>query len=264
MSPVHQCHICQQILSRSTTLRAHLRSHNNDRPFKCSECDKAFARSWDLEVHKRTHDDTRSYVCGGNLAGGSTPAGCGSAFTRKRDLTRHLKSAKGAKCNFQAASSEISDNPQHTQAAIQTQNDLYTYADDQELENFRLALRNIGKQISPPADDLEATNLGALPPEYGKSEREATVAEAARCLNPAFLPLYHQGTLFHRLVLALYRTAKSMPILSEDLRRQALRTRARALEDVAKNMTLTSYRDENSLIFCISILIILEVTLRCQ
>jgi uncharacterized Zn-finger protein len=87
----HICPTCGKQLSRSTTLRQHVRTHTGERPFSCRRCPRRFARPWDLTKHEETHEDGHQFHCRFN-EGGST-WGCGKGFRRKSDLTRHLNRA---------------------------------------------------------------------------------------------------------------------------------------------------------------------------
>lgn len=102
MPRTHQCHICQKILSRSTVLREHLRSHADERPYPCQRCGRAFTRRWDQEQHEKTHTEAYKYTCGD----GQDDAGCGKNFHRKRDLRRHQGSARCRKTTEEAVATE--------------------------------------------------------------------------------------------------------------------------------------------------------------
>jgi hypothetical protein len=91
MAKKHICEICQKELSRSTTLRDHLRGvHSGDKPFACPLCLKRFARKSDLTTHQNTHGTRRKFACG---LPGTSHANCPASFLRKRDLERHQRNA---------------------------------------------------------------------------------------------------------------------------------------------------------------------------
>ena len=45
------CDICAKDFTRAHNLKAHKRTHANDRPHKCAACSKAFVRKHDLDRH---------------------------------------------------------------------------------------------------------------------------------------------------------------------------------------------------------------------
>ncbi|NWT74744.1 ZN783 protein, partial [Prunella himalayana] len=51
-----KCPLCKKFLSRSTSLRRHLKTHARDRPYCCSSCNKCFTRSNHLLRHKKIHE----------------------------------------------------------------------------------------------------------------------------------------------------------------------------------------------------------------
>jgi predicted RNA-binding Zn-ribbon protein involved in translation (DUF1610 family) len=62
-STTHRCSVCQKEYTRANSLRIHLRTHNNERPFNCRTCGKAFVRKHDCERHERLlHDEEGQLV----------------------------------------------------------------------------------------------------------------------------------------------------------------------------------------------------------
>ncbi|KAI3393456.1 hypothetical protein diail_4252 [Diaporthe ilicicola] len=92
-----ECNLCPKRFTRAYNLRSHLRTHTNDRPFVCGVCRKAFTRQNDRETHRALHSVERKFVCKGNLVNGQE-WGCGSRFSRKRNLQRHYDSKFGRIC----------------------------------------------------------------------------------------------------------------------------------------------------------------------
>jgi len=82
----HSCHIpgCFKKYRTTSHLRAHLRSHVGNRPFKCTQpgCTKDFYRSDELGRHMRTHTHVRNYPC--KL--------CEKRFLRSDHLAKHVQS----------------------------------------------------------------------------------------------------------------------------------------------------------------------------
>lgn len=81
----HICHMpgCNKVYGKTSHLRAHLRWHNDDRPFECdwAYCQKKFTRSDELQRHKRTHTGEKKFQC--NI--------CQKKFTRSDHLAKHSK-----------------------------------------------------------------------------------------------------------------------------------------------------------------------------
>jgi general transcription factor IIIA len=78
---------CDQRFNRPCRLKAHVQSHNKERPFACDQpdCDKTFPRKDHLQRHlKNAHSDPavqRTFTCDW--------AGCGKSFTSNGRLQRH-------------------------------------------------------------------------------------------------------------------------------------------------------------------------------
>ena len=70
-------------VTHSFSITGHLRSHNEQRPFKCKwpGCDKGFARQHDCKRHEQLHLNIRPYVC----------QGCDKTFARMDALNRHCE-----------------------------------------------------------------------------------------------------------------------------------------------------------------------------
>ncbi|KAI0971308.1 transcription factor IIIA [Xylaria arbuscula] len=75
---------CNKTFNRPARLAAHLRSHNNERPFVCPypDCDKDYIEEKHLKQHiKGSHTTERDHVC--------THEGCGKKFMTATRLRRH-------------------------------------------------------------------------------------------------------------------------------------------------------------------------------
>lgn len=52
---LNQCRICGRHYARPSTLKTHLRTHTNERPYKCVVCCKTFSQAANLTAHQRVH-----------------------------------------------------------------------------------------------------------------------------------------------------------------------------------------------------------------
>jgi hypothetical protein len=73
-STKHRCNVCEKEYTRASSLRIHLRTHNNERPFNCKTCGKAFVRKHDCERHKRLLHDEQGQVVGEDALTSSQPS----------------------------------------------------------------------------------------------------------------------------------------------------------------------------------------------
>ena len=78
----HQCGYCGKRFARKDNLKVHLSSaHAHAESTQCTKCAKTFETPYALRQHMRWHTD-KKYEC----------AVCGTSFTWKCYLTRHMKS----------------------------------------------------------------------------------------------------------------------------------------------------------------------------
>ncbi|XP_046858975.1 zinc finger protein 99-like isoform X2 [Xenia sp. Carnegie-2017] len=74
------CQICFKTFRDASTLKRHMLTHSDHRPYKCQECDKAFRRKDHLNEHVVVHKMVRPFSC----------RTCGKSFSRKNGLKTHM------------------------------------------------------------------------------------------------------------------------------------------------------------------------------
>ncbi|GJQ79047.1 hypothetical protein Trydic_g206 [Trypoxylus dichotomus] len=81
----HLCEWCGKSFRDKTSLNGHIMSHTGNKPHKCSYCEKSFARKGFLVLHERIHSGEKPYTCDQ----------CGKSFNQPTALKRHIRCHTG-------------------------------------------------------------------------------------------------------------------------------------------------------------------------
>ncbi|XP_074555301.1 uncharacterized protein LOC141811219 [Halichoeres trimaculatus] len=106
------CHICCKSFFSNCGLTAHMRTHNDVRPFPCAICGKGFVSNAELKVHMRVHTGEAPYGC----------SQCGRHFKRKTHLNTHVRSHLGVKLFVCSVCGKACSRQEHLTVHMRTHN----------------------------------------------------------------------------------------------------------------------------------------------
>ncbi|CAJ1048323.1 zinc finger protein 567-like [Xyrichtys novacula] len=106
------CHICCKSFFSNCGLMAHMRTHNNVRPFPCVVCGRGFVSKGELKVHLRVHTGEAPYGC----------SQCGRHFKRKTHLNNHVRSHLGLKLFVCSVCGKACSRQEHLTVHMRTHN----------------------------------------------------------------------------------------------------------------------------------------------
>ncbi|KHJ88586.1 zinc finger, C2H2 type [Oesophagostomum dentatum] len=78
---MHKCRYCGRVDKYPSKIKAHMRTHTGEKPFKCDICGMTFAQRTPMRLHVRRHLDQKPYIC--------TVEGCDQRFVSGALLNYH-------------------------------------------------------------------------------------------------------------------------------------------------------------------------------
>jgi DNA-directed RNA polymerase subunit RPC12/RpoP len=95
----HKCPYCSAEFTRHHSLKSHLLTHSQEKPYVCQTCDARYRRLNDLRRHTKLHTGERPHTCDK----------CGRRFARGDALARHTHGPEG--CAARRSSVGGEDDP---------------------------------------------------------------------------------------------------------------------------------------------------------
>ncbi|KHJ79731.1 zinc finger, C2H2 type [Oesophagostomum dentatum] len=89
---VHICQYCGRVDKYPSKIKAHLRTHTGEKPYKCEICGMKFAQRTPMRMHVRRHLDEKPYVC--------PEEGCDQRFVSNALLKHHQQTRHSAEKRY--------------------------------------------------------------------------------------------------------------------------------------------------------------------
>lgn len=80
---------CSKSFNMIGTLKDHMRTHDNSKPFICKICNRGFSQNTNLKQHIRRHNQIKAFKCNFDNT-------CDKAFVSKGELDSHMRKHSGA------------------------------------------------------------------------------------------------------------------------------------------------------------------------
>jgi uncharacterized Zn-finger protein len=145
----HNCHKCTKEYNKTSHLRAHLRAHDNYRPYVCDfkSCGKSFTRSDELKRHKRIHNDDRNFEC----------RICKKKFLRSDHLNKHLL-VHNKPAAVAAAAAAAASNANTTATSLTTNNNSLQLETTNDTADFDRGSGNCTVSLASRSDIIQSAH----------------------------------------------------------------------------------------------------------
>ena len=160
----HKCHKCPKEYNKTSHLRAHLRAHDNLRPYVCDfvSCKKSFTRSDELKRHKRIHSDDRNFAC---------PV-CKKKFLRSDHLSKHIMTHNKARHMIESVNAGDSVTVAETSSNLEAANEAELIAEAVAAKkaeaNRRVPMKLLSTLISERDQEMQQRHQVVGSNETGK------------------------------------------------------------------------------------------------
>ncbi|KAI1339051.1 hypothetical protein F5Y15DRAFT_416361 [Xylariaceae sp. FL0016] len=147
------CPHCPKKFTRKFTLRNHLNTHNNLKPFPCRVCDKKFRRHTERKRHEAIHSNARTFVCEGTLKSGES-WGCKKTFGRGDKLREHFQTISGRKCIARFRAEQRASSSQESSMMASTISSRFSDGTEKETTITDVSLSAHAEMSDEELDDM--------------------------------------------------------------------------------------------------------------